>query len=516
MIEPGEEQDEKTPDVISNGPIVKDIRSTADIVIPKDPLKRVIGQPEAVELAEIAAKQRRHLLLVGPPGTGKSMIAQALALHLRRPMEEIRVVHNPENPERPLIQVRARDTVENETVIEDKVEGEIIDPKAAPVSVAEKLGYKCSNCGTYSSPKDFFCPKCSDTKVTGMSHSDKRFGDIVGLVGAAAFKGLEASERITMTRKRYGKEEIVVYERAGDMINVLDQETLENRRAMEKVSPSKKLVRLNRNPFVLSTGATETELLGDVRHDPYGSHPQLGTPPYERVVAGAIHEAHEGVLFIDELPHLGHLQRYILTAMQEKRFPINGRNPQSAGASVKVVNVPCNFIFVGACNIQDLEYILSPLRSRIIGSGYEVLVENTMENTEENRELLMQFIAQEIYMDTRIPHADLEAIKAIIDEAERRALKYDKKEDSLTLRLRELGGLIRSAGDIATSEKAEMINKDHIKLALKRSKPVEEQIHEKYGSYEKGVARDMSAAQRSKSPYHYWNEHQYDDKIGYG
>ncbi len=157
----------------------------------------------------------------------------------------------------------------------------------------------------------------------------------------------------------------MVFERCGEMIRVLDQSALEKRRELEKVSPRKVLVPLDRNPFVLATGSSETELLGDVRHDPYGGHPQLGTQPYERVVPGAIHEAHEGVLFLDELPHLGHMQRFILTAMQEKRFPISGRNPQSAGASVKVDDVPCDFIFVGACNIQDLEQVLSPLRSRI-------------------------------------------------------------------------------------------------------------------------------------------------------
>jgi len=71
----------------------------------------VVGQDEAVKLARIAANQRRHFLLVGPPGTGKSMIAQALSLHLPSVTEEIRVVHNPENPERPLVEVKQRDEV---------------------------------------------------------------------------------------------------------------------------------------------------------------------------------------------------------------------------------------------------------------------------------------------------------------------------------------------------------------------------------------------------------------------
>src|SRR3989304_4456489 len=86
-----------------------DTESPADVAIPADPLGRVIGQDEAVNLARVAASQHRHFLLVGPPGTGKSMIAQALALHLPPPIEEIRVVHNPENPERPLVEVEGRE-----------------------------------------------------------------------------------------------------------------------------------------------------------------------------------------------------------------------------------------------------------------------------------------------------------------------------------------------------------------------------------------------------------------------
>jgi ATP-dependent Lon protease len=494
----------------------EDFETTEDIKVPSDPLQRVIGQDEAVRLARIAASQRRHFLLVGPPGTGKSMIAQALALHLARPTEEIRVVHNPENPERPLVEVRSIDEVERELESKGYAEGEYIDPKEAPVNVAERLGYRCSECGTYSSPKEGFCPKCSRAKVAGMrSSASNPFGDLLGGLVEVTMGQMVGRERVTTTRKRFGKEEVVVFERAGEMIKVLDQQALEKRRELEKESPKKVIVPISRNPFVLATGASEVELLGDVRHDPYGGHPQLGTQPYDRVVAGAIHSAHQGVLFIDELPHLAHLQRFILTAMQERRFPITGRNPQSAGASVRVDNVPCDFIFVGACNIQDLPHILSPLRSRINGGGYEVLVETVMPDTESNRMKVAQFVAQEITMDAKIPHATREAVALIIEEARKRAKLLDSKDKSLTLRLRELGGLIRAAGDIAVQESAKHIEGAHIKEALKRARPVEEQIKERYGSYMGAVSSDLTTSERESSPYHYWNYHVHDDKRGY-
>lgn len=492
---------------------LRSIESTADIEIPKDPLSRVIGQDEAVTLARIAARQRRNLLLVGPPGTGKSMIAQALALHLSKPTEEVRVVHNPENPERPFVEVKNQDEVLLERESKESAEGDVIEPQAAPPIVAERMGYRCKNCGVYSSPRERTCPKCEKPKLADMQTSP--FGDIMsGLMeqmGASNLPGMIGKDRVTTTRTMFGKEEVVVFERNGEKIRVLDQKALEKRRELEKVSPRKVIVPLGRNPFVLATGASATELLGDVRHDPYGGHANLGTPPFERVVAGAIHEAHEGVLFIDELPHLGNLQRYILTAMQEKQFPITGHNPQSSGASVKVDAVPCNFIFVGACNIQDLEHVLSPLRSRVNGNGYEVLVHTTMRDDEANRAKMAQFIAQEINFDGRIPHASPPGVEAIIKEARRRAKRIDGMENCLSLRLRELGGLIRAAGDIALVDEAPLIDAAHVEKAVKRSMTAEEQIKDRYGSYTKGLGTDISQAQKEKSPYYFSNESSRDD-----
>ncbi len=489
---------------------IRDATDTSQIPIPSNPLERVIGQDEAVRMAQIAAKQRRHLLLVGPPGVGKSMIAQAISFYISRPREEIRVVHNPQYPERPFIEVKTGVQISQEKEEQNLVEGEIIDPRDAPVNVSERLGYRCQRCGFYSFPTEPTCPNCSNPKIQATTQGP--FGDVFNVIGAA-FGVQNNTEKITSTRRNGEREEVIVYERFGDHIRILDEKTLERRRKIEKKSPSKIIVPIDRTPFVLATGASETELLGDVRHDPYGGHPQLGTLPYERVIAGAVHEAHEGVLFIDEITHLGNLQRFILTAMQERSFPITGRNPQSAGASVRVDRVPANFILVAACNIQDLQYILSPLRSRIVGSGYEMLMAVSMPDTPENRFKYLQFIAQEIIIDGKIPHMTMESAQLIIEEGIRRAKEIDHKDHSLTLRLRELGGLIRASGDIAVSKKNKLIETSDVREALQMYLPVEEKIKKYYGNMGAAVSSESTLSQRSEE--YMMNYHNYREDRSY-
>ncbi|MCL4329497.1 MAG: ATP-binding protein [Candidatus Thermoplasmatota archaeon] len=481
---------------------VKEIEDTSQVEIPPTPLERVIGQDDAVKLARIAASQRRHLLLVGPPGVGKSMIAQAMSFYIPRPKQDIRVVHNPQYPERPFFEVKSSEEIAAEKSEDYLYEGQLVDPRTVPPSVAERLGYKCQKCGFYSEFTEMACPHCGSPKVQTVAPGP--FGDVFNVIGAA-FGVQNNQDRVTSTVKIGEREEIMIYERAGDQIRVLDQRSLEKRRKAEKKSPSKVIVPIERSGFVLATGASETELLGDVRHDPYGGHPQLGTLPYERVVAGAVHEAHEGVLFIDEITHLGNLQRSILTAMQEKTFPIMGRNPQSAGASVRVDRVPCDFVLVAACNIQDLQYILSPLRSRIVGNGYEALMNVSIKDTPENREKYLQFIAQEINVDGKVPHMSIDAANMVIEEGRRRAFVIDHKEKELTLRLREMGGLIRAAGDIAVFDSSKLVETSHIKEALKIYLPVEEKIKKTYGNLSAAVSSENTISQKAEEYFYAYN-----------
>src|SRR5206468_10899833 len=95
-------------------------------------------------------------------------------------------------------------------------------------------------------------------------------------------------------------------------------------------------------------------------------------------------------------------------------------------------------------NVPGVPHRWSPLSSRISGGGYESLVETTMPDSDSNRAKLAQFVAQEIAVDKRIPPATRDAVGGVVEEARRRAKTLDNKDKALSLRLRELGGLIRS------------------------------------------------------------------------
>jgi len=227
---------------------------------------------------------------------------------------------------------------------------------------------------------------------------------------------------------------------------------------------------------VMIPSAHAGALLGDVRHDPYQSG-GLGTPAHERVEAGMIHRAHNGVLYIDEIGTMKmRTQQELLTAMQEKKYSITGQSETSSGAMVRSQVVPCDFVLVASGNIQVLEGMHIALRSRIRGYGYEVFMKDTMKDTPENRNKLVQFVAQEVVKDGRIPHFSKEAVEEIIREAQRRA----GKKDSLTLRLRDLGGLVRAAGDIAKGEGTEFVELKHVINAKKLARTLEQQIADRY------------------------------------
>ncbi|MBS3067494.1 ATP-dependent protease LonB [Candidatus Micrarchaeota archaeon] len=202
----------------------------------------------------------------------------------------------------------------------------------------------------------------------------------------------------------------------------------------------------------------------------------LGTPPHLRVESGAVHKANKGVLFIDEIASLKwHWQQELLTAMQEKRYSITGQSEMSSGALVKTEPAPTDFVLVAAGNLPDMQQIHPALRSRIRGAGYEVYVEDSMEDSEENENRIVQFVAQEVKKDGKISHFSRDAVLEIIEEARR----LSSRRKRFTLNLREIGGLVRAAGDIAREQKAKYVEREHVLQARKIFNPIESQLGKK-------------------------------------
>jgi Lon-like ATP-dependent protease len=408
--------DEVKSEVIVPEPVKTEsvVATSSQIEVPAKLIDQVIGQEHAVEVIKKAAIQRRHVMMIGSPGTGKSMLAKAMAELLpKEELLDILVYPNSDDSNNPVIRT-------------------VAGGRGKQIVTAHKAEAK---------KKIQFRNTLLMLLLLGIAgYAIITMQLLMGLIaGAFVFMALRYSTP---------REEAMVPKLL--------------------VSNDTKSIA----PFIDGTGSHAGALLGDVRHDPFQSG-GLETPAHDRVEAGAIHRSNGGVLFIDEINTLDpHSQQNLLTALQEGEFPITGQSERSSGAMVRTEPVPCKFVMIAAGNLDAIQGMHPALRSRIRGYGYEVYMAESMEDTEENRTKYIRFIAQEVKNDGKIPHFDQSAIDEIIREARRRS----NRKGHLTLKLRDMGGLIRVAGDIARQENAPLTTAAHVLIAKKTARSIEDQV----------------------------------------
>src|SRR3989338_5924244 len=79
-------------------------KTTKEIKVSKLIIDQIIGQKQAINILKKVASQRRNLLLIGAPGTGKSLIGQALAELLpKEKLQDILAFKNLSDENIPLI-----------------------------------------------------------------------------------------------------------------------------------------------------------------------------------------------------------------------------------------------------------------------------------------------------------------------------------------------------------------------------------------------------------------------------
>jgi Lon-like ATP-dependent protease len=426
-------EDEVTHEPVDAWVARQRFEDTSEIAIPERLVDQVIGQDRAVEVVRKAAEQKRHVMLIGSPGTGKSMLANSMTEMLPRgDLQDVICYHNPEDSNNPKVRVvpagKGKEIVmaqKAEALQRKKERQSIFIVFVVLILVMFILfAFKRDEDGNL-----FF-----DTTVL--------FWGILAAIIVLVFMRWSA-----------GKGEVALVPK---LLISNDPDAMP--------------------PFIDGTGAHAGALLGDVKHDPFQSG-GLETPAHERVEAGAIHKANKGVLFIDEINMLRiESQQSLLTALQEGEFGIVGQSERSSGAMVKTEPVPTEFVLVAAGNLDAVSGMHPALRSRIRGYGYEVFVRDTMRDTPRNRAKMVRFFAQEVFKDGKISHFTKGAVAEALLEAQRRSGTSGK----LTLRLRELGGLIRTAGDIARESNLDLVTEEHVRDAKKIARSLEQQIADQF------------------------------------
>ncbi len=359
-----------------------DFEDTSQVAVPEDPIDRVVFQQRARSAIRKVAQSRGHVLLVGRPGTGKSMLAnmfqQVLASSVGdflRPRDAI--VAFP-GKDRNHIRIAYEDPARIDRVIEQlhrdieiyrtSTDSFSLEDQIAAVRrvrlVVLTLAVVCAVAGTV------FLPALGGAAFFGL-------GALFLYLQESNHKAQERIQQQAGTAVRASTKHLQ------DMVPVVLYDPRKDEDLMARVA----------EPDARS-------MKGGFRHDPYQSG-NLQTPAHLRAFIGA--HARAPIIYIDELKTLlraGYMPE-LLEVMQNKSYVLEGgTNAGSGGADRSEDPLKAENILVAACNHDTLGRLQEEgdgaFLSRIEDKGEIIVMEDAVPETETALREVCQYIKQEV------------------------------------------------------------------------------------------------------------------------
>ena len=344
--------------------------NTSQIKIPEDPIDRVIFQDKAKRAIRKTAQNRGHILMVGGPGTGKSMLANMFKEVLQKSLGDYL------RPSDAIIAYPGKDKNHVRIAYEEpqKIEALLANFNKA-IDAARDAVDEFSLADQIQSvrkAKRGFLWATVIGMAAGVFYPPAFVA--VGLTGMGAIF-------MHMQENNHCAQEKIQRESNGDRRNAV-------KHLYDMVPEILYDPRKDNDLMARISEPDARNMKGGFRHDPYQSG-NLETPCHKRAYLGA--HAKSPIIYIDELKTLikiGYMAE-LLEIMQNKQYILEGgRNTGSGAADRSENHLKAENIIVACCNHDTLQHLQQEgegaFLSRIEDKGEIIRMESAVAETPEN------------------------------------------------------------------------------------------------------------------------------------
>ena len=357
-------------------------KDTSEIQVPEDPIERVIFQDHAKKAIRKIAHKRGHILMVGRPGTGKSMLAgmlqEVLAQSFHEYIRPTQSILAYPGKDRNHIRIAYEDPETAERLLEDLQEKlESAAARAIPFTLTGQI-------------EALRRVKITLLLATVLLCAGSWYLPL--LLAGAGITGIGSIFLFLQENNHKVQEKIHQNQQQGpppnlkpiyDILPVVLHDPRQNRSLLARIAePNARAMK------------------GGFRHDPYQSG-NLQTAPHKRAYLGA--HATSPIIYIDELRTLlrvGYMPE-LLEIMQEKQYILEGGGSTGSGAADRSEDyLKAENIIVACCNHDTIQHLRAEgdgaFLSRIEDKGEIVYMENAVVETPETVVQAAQYVKQEI------------------------------------------------------------------------------------------------------------------------